>query len=403
MTYFLSFILFLLPVYQIRFNLGFLPINLLDILIIIVFLWWLGRSIYMRNAKIPPGKILLPIVIFTVAAIIGILVSPEKRVALGQLKSWIVLPILFGLVLFDRLQRGDFKAKLNLLYTGLIAAGLLVGLHTIGQKISGQVALDGRVLGIYGLFPKENASPNFLALYLAPLAVLALGIAMPAAGWKKWFYFSGAIIMIGAIYFSGSRGGILAVLAGLLAIIFYLLQRKFTQSAKLVKIAAAIIVVLALFFLWQVAKPDFSAHSGRVASSNNTRWEIWQSSWQIIKSHPIFGIGLGNFQNYFIANFQDKPGYQLYIIDKAYSPHNLYLALYLNLGLLGLAAFLWLLYLFFQSRKEVFLWPAICAMVAILAYGLVDTPYFKNDLSVLFWALFFIAMAFDNSEKIINN
>ena len=29
----------------------------------------------------------------------------------------------------------------------------------------------------------------------------------------------------------------------------------------------------------------------------------------------------------------------------------------------------------------------MAGMVAMLAYGLVDVPYFKNDLSVVFWVL----------------
>jgi len=29
----------------------------------------------------------------------------------------------------------------------------------------------------------------------------------------------------------------------------------------------------------------------------------------------------------------------------------------------------------------------LCAMVVIIVHGLVDVPYFKNDLAVMFWAL----------------
>jgi hypothetical protein len=33
----------------------------------------------------------------------------------------------------------------------------------------------------------------------------------------------------------------------------------------------------------------------------------------------------------------------------------------------------------------------MAAMVAIIIYGLVDVPYFKNDLSVLFWTILGLA------------
>ncbi|MBU1180368.1 hypothetical protein KJ885_05475, partial [Patescibacteria group bacterium] len=36
----------------------------------------------------------------------------------------------------------------------------------------------------------------------------------------------------------------------------------------------------------------------------------------------------------------------------------------------------------------IFIITAICAMSALLIHGLVDVPYFKNDLSILFWIIF---------------
>ena len=77
-------------------------------------------------------------------------------------------------------------------------------------------------------------------------------------------------------------------------------------------------------------------------------------------------------------------------------PHNFYLALWLELGFLGLLVFWGMLVKFFASifrriknnpSSKRFLLAVAGAMIVILIHGLVDTPYFKNDLSVLFWLI----------------
>jgi len=38
-------------------------------------------------------------------------------------------------------------------------------------------------------------------------------------------------------------------------------------------------------------------------------------------------------------------------------------------------------------------------MIVLLVHGLVDTPYFKNDLSVLFWLIIGLGIAEANLRK----
>ena len=54
-----------------------------------------------------------------------------------------------------------------------------------------------------------------------------------------------------------------------------------------------------------------------------------------------------------------------------------------------LIGFVWLLVLAFRQKDTL---PVQAALVALIGHGLVDTPYFKNDLSVLFWVLIVLTM-----------
>jgi O-antigen ligase len=81
-------------------------------------------------------------------------------------------------------------------------------------------------------------------------------------------------------------------------------------------------------------------------------------------------------------------------------PHNIFLNFWVELGLLGMMLFTWIIgrYLYcaiklFGAKKEKneasrFIVLGLgAAMIAILVHGLVDVPYFKNDLAVFFWLL----------------
>ena len=75
--------------------------------------------------------------------------------------------------------------------------------------------------------------------------------------------------------------------------------------------------------------------------------------------------------------------------------HNILLAFWLNMGLMGLVAFVWLCWkalpwLLEQDKKERRI--AALMLVVILAHGMFDVPYFKNDLSFQFWLLMAILL-----------
>lgn len=79
----------------------------------------------------------------------------------------------------------------------------------------------------------------------------------------------------------------------------------------------------------------------------------------------------------------------------------MFLSLYLELGILGFLFFLALVSLFFaqswnffEKTKDVFVLGLIFAMLVVLIHGLVDTPYFKNDLSIIFWTIFSFSLSF---------
>jgi O-antigen ligase len=115
------------------------------------------------------------------------------------------------------------------------------------------------------------------------------------------------------------------------------------------------------------------------------RVEIWEAAVRTLLAHPIFGVGLGGF-HYLYRDRQEQP-----------YPHDLWLAMWVEIGLLGLLVFAFIFIgLLVRGLRawprasgihRAALWGAILSLVMWAVHGVFDTPYFKNDMSVEFWVV----------------
>jgi O-antigen ligase len=117
----------------------------------------------------------------------------------------------------------------------------------------------------------------------------------------------------------------------------------------------------------------------------------------MLRDHPIFGAGLRAYTQVmhpYVTTIRLLP--ELY-------PHNIWLAMWSELGILGLAAFVALIAMLLWRGWRGFaaatgfwrplLWGTAASFVAIAAHGTFDTPYFKNDLAIEFWMVAAIEVA----------
>jgi O-antigen ligase len=113
-----------------------------------------------------------------------------------------------------------------------------------------------------------------------------------------------------------------------------------------------IVIAAQQFGQWQPDKADLS--------SVGQRLEFYRYSLKIVRDHPVFGVGVGNLADAYAKQAKD-PGMEL-----TDNPHNEYLLVAVQLGLIGLAA---LLYLFYTQWRLAPLLPT--PMDTILARGVV--------------------------------
>lgn len=294
----------------------------------------------------------------TVLLVIGLLISTavagQHQEALGAVKSWFLFPmVLAGIVLAA-------GVPLKSLLYGVIAQALLQ--TALGfQRLPLQE--ESRLLGTF-------TSANFYAAAVVPALFLSLSLPRQF----RWL----PVICLGfGVLWSQSLGGMLGLLAGGLYIGLTALKQP--------KVRAVLVLIL-LIVASVGGYLAFERFSRNSRSSLAARKEIWQVAWRIGKQHPITGVGLRNFDNEYLTNVS-------YITTDPVEwnvpePHNLYLAFWLDLSIIGAIGLMLLL--------GAGLLPAgllATPFVVLLVHGLVDTPIFKLELALLFWCYLALALS----------
>jgi O-antigen ligase len=169
-----------------------------------------------------------------------------------------------------------------------------------------------------------------LALYMKPRVKRAVF-------WGLMFVpLTGAMTVLGA----SSRGAQLGLAAQAGQVAY---QRKLNLK---VLIAVALIAWGGYSLLPQAEKARFSS-----AGDDNTsiqRLDYWKAGVQMIKDHPVLGVGYFNFPRY----YEDHYPLSLWH-GTAQLPHNIFIQVGTDAGLVGLGIFLMLIYRNLQGAKEI--------------------------------------------------
>jgi O-antigen ligase len=381
-----------LPAYLVRYAiplpmLGALPTTLLEILVLELFAVWLFTDASKKDAWRGLGTWAEPVVLLLVGATIGVAVAPDLRASLGLWRAYFVEPLLFFVVFTDVIGRKrNGRAVLGALGMSLA----VVGVTAVYQKYTGygipnpvwQAEATRRVTSFYGF-------PNAIGLFAAPLVVLMAGWTMELLGAKDLRRRSlavltsvAALLGVFGIVFAVSEGAAIGTAAGL-GLLGLLDRRTRVWTLGLV-VAASLVISLV-----PPIRDYFSLAISLRDDSGSVRAIIWKETAALLADGPVFGAGLAGYPARVALHHQ-----ALWIEIFQY-PHSVVLNFWVETGLIGLAGFLWLFVRFFRVAGNLVNDPRVgwlaravtAAMAATLVHGLVDVPYMKNDLAILFWLL----------------
>jgi O-antigen ligase len=226
-------------------------------------------------------------------------------------------------VLFVRVvaTRGRVRRMLAL----VVVASTILAAKAVKSYLAGEFTLVRlmRVEGPPGIFQ----NPNDLAAMLVVAIPLAVALAAEERGGRRVLYSVCAVLMVGGVLATMSRGGMLGLtVAG--GVLMWKLGRRHRRAV----VAAGCLAVASLAAtspnavterLYTIVAPAQDRYG-----TAQERMVLLEQGIDLAAHNPVVGIGMGNFHLYAVRNLR---------------AHNSFLEISAELGVAGLAAFLVLL------------------------------------------------------------
>lgn len=369
----------------------------------LVAMTWLCRWIAYGRPSISTG-LDAPILIILVMAMVGYTISVDR--ALSQTRLWSLIlgiAVFYGIVNSVKPDRqvGVVSGFLALLTLGI------AGISLVGTDWQQTRLID--VPWIYDRLPTlirglpNSGVPRPSDLIHPRFVGITMGV-MVAVFLAQLFYSRNRILRLLSLLVVVVGFGTLlltqtlAGLAGLLLAVLFLLiwRNRWFLLIIPVSLLGAIIGMLVIGPT-QVLEYLLSSNNP-IGIAVNLRLDIWSRALAMIQDMPYTGIGLNTFPN-ILSSFY--PGF---LLGPEPHAHNLLIQTVLDLGLPGLAAFLWLLigwiYLIWRKYRandnreyRILLLGMLAGILAYVTHGFMDAMMLGAKPSVVMWILMGIGAA----------
>jgi O-antigen ligase len=243
----------------------------------------------------------------------------------------------------QRSSQARTVAVILALYGFTIAAlALLQGIAPNGKLFwVRQPSMGG---AIYGPYVNHNHYAGLMEM-LVPI-LLVLSLTRLVGDKERLASGVAAAIMVGTIFLSGSRGGMLAIFVELAFFAGVLLRRRKATHIALGVVAFAVVLVGLLTWLGGkelTARVSSISTEARTELSGGMRLSIDRDALRMFRNKPVLGWGLGTFP---VVYPQYRSFYTNFFVNEA---HNDYLQLLSEMGLLGFGVMIWFLIVLYRS------------------------------------------------------
>lgn len=257
-------------------------------------------------------------------------------------------------------------------FSYILAAGCLVGLLALYQYFFGfkrvlEYLAKEKVTNEFALDYLERkrvflpfVTPNALAGYL----IMIVPLALPHRKRRLLL-----VLPCIALLLTKSLGALVSIF---FALCFFSSLKGAAPRKTLWILAVVLAITVAIFAVrfaspGQHLKPSFSAAM---------RLSYWKETWLLIKTSWVTGVGPGNFN----------------LLYSRYA-HNSYLQMWAEIGVGGIAAFMWMVFIFFKEGMKKTNYSEECSLyrgiitagAAFLIHNVVDFTLFLPEISYLWW------------------
>jgi exopolysaccharide production protein ExoQ len=310
-------------------------------------------------ATTPAASLSLAMIVLMAASVLW---AHHPASSANQLVQFLI-PLLAGLVIcltFPLIAPGG---RLNWWLVGAAAAGLIVALD-INSGLKLREVTGGRQVTY-----SYNRALVTLVVLIWPL------LALIVARQKPWLAVC-LLAVVAGVYAGESQTAVLGLVAGLAVFPMAWYLPKLTRWIGVVGVLA---VLAASPFFGTLSSKALGAgfHKTLEAAHSDDRVKIWLSFEAATLKRPIFGNGFGSTLNMQNAPVAQEIAPERVTLLGASHPHNAFLQLWAELGVVGagLAAALFLLLFRAIGRMPVLLqpfvltWVAVASAIALVSHG----------------------------------
>jgi O-antigen ligase len=347
--------------------------------------------------------------IFIIINLLSVIFSANLGLSL---RAFFGKELKFLAIYFMIIEVINSKERLRNVLIAVIASAVLISIDAGFQYFRGVDFLRGHRL-VYCTFGASFYSASGFSAWLIIIIPLTIGIlAANIIPNVKLKILLSALVIIQLLYLlrTYSRGAWIGFIIAAIVMGYYLVKNNFSSRIKMFCFFAAVCLLAIYLFLPRTLiinfKEDIKARfkfsqsiNDRIKSipqvnqrSNLLRIKLWRESLRIIEDHPFVGCGLNTY-SIVARDYKSFEGGGVY-------PHNSFLQMGAETGLLGLFVFLWVLFVFFRiglrylkQRKDYLVLGLLSGILAFLVHAFFDTHLYSLQLIVLFWYMLGLTIA----------
>lgn len=241
--------------------------------------------------------------------------------AIGMaLSGWVTLGAVCGIMMNDE----NLGANLVRVFLGSSCVGAI---HAVTNYILAWSKGRGYYRAALPFIGCNAAGTVFCVAILT-----ALGCFRSADRRGKLMMVPVILLLTSALMVTQSRGAFVAFVVGF---IVFLLLGAGSRHSRVLKVVALVSLVLVVAFVFKIS-PSVAKRYARILNpmANKDRLEIWRTALLMIRDHPVLGVGLNNFVNFYPL-YEHPEGFG----TSMYMAHNVFLEFGATTGIPGLILF----------------------------------------------------------------
>lgn len=259
--------------------------------------------------------------------------------------SLILFPVIIGTAV--PMDRHDYRKTMGAFVIGTVIATII---SYLSSWLSYNETGDLRDFYMSEFSPFHH--PSYLAMYMnmAIFILLYNTFKRPLSKSMEFLYWVGIAFLSLSLIFPASKMGLLTFVILVISMIFVASKLKMLFSHQ----SLYLVIVSVLFVLFYTNDPIATARMNRAievtkekaenqtntqrreTESSTARLLVWGVAIDEIKEHPM-GVGTGDAQDFLVKKYLEKGYFD--IAEKRLNPHNTYLELALEVGVLALIWF----------------------------------------------------------------